>query len=467
MKKLVVVLCLAFVAVVTALFFVTFDSPELGRAVLERASATTGLQMTAERFRLNVIRGLEVGGVEVKGKLADGSEISARLERLVLEHRLLPLLSRKISVTRIILDSPEVALVEASPGAGSPKAAPKTARRSKDVPAAATDRDRADVATPASGGLSLEVEEIKLVNAKLETRAPRASKPSTTLEGLDLTLRRLVFNPSSVAPLAALSAEGRLSFNEATFSTTRVSRLEGEFTMAEGTLRIPKTTFATEQGRFEGELVVELNATPFRYTMKLAGDPLDMNATLGAGAGGGLGPGRLDLAAQGVGSETKTVKAQGTLKLAAGKLPASPVLTGVEKALGKTTLVGAPYKPTEARFRLDKNRLTLEPFKLETDQVALSLEGWADLQGPLALQLVVRAPRASVDIKEIRPEILDTLTDDKGWVAIPFKVAGTSEKPAVAPDASALAAQARQGTERLVKAKATEELKGFLGKKLR
>lgn len=462
MKKLLVAFSL-FAAVLTigviVLCFVDFDSPELGRTVLLKVSDATGLKVSALKLRLNLLRGLELSEVDVEGTLADGSTLKAHLSRLVLEHRVLPLLSGKVAFHRVLLESPRVELVGPPAGKRTPGKASASPRGREERSASPTAVESV-TATGESTAFSLEVDEVRITDASL-------TAPGASMQGLDLNLDQIAFNPAALSPIHGLKAQGRLEIQETLLDGTKVSKLRGDFRTAGGHFEIPEATFSTVQGDFRATLACDFTTSPLTYKLQLAGDPLDMNATVGAGQGGGLGPARLQIEGAGFGTESRNVKAQGTLKLKPGKLPATAVLSGVEKALGKTTLVGAPYKATEARFRLANDRFTLEPFMLETEEAALGLEGWADLSGPLSLRLTVRTPRAGLQIKEVRPEVLDALTDDKGWVAIPMKVAGTSQKPSVAPDGAALTALARQGTERVVKEKAAGHVKGFLGKKFR
>ena len=97
--------------------------------------------------------------------------------------------------------------------------------------------------------------------------------------------------------------------------------------------------------------------------------------------------------------------------------------------------MGSRYQATDAAFRIEKNQLILERFRLETPQARLDLEGIVHLDGPLALKLVLRTPRQGLVIKEVPDEVLDALTDDEGWVAIPLRITGTRDEPKVLPDA--------------------------------
>src|SRR5262245_35939918 len=98
------------IAVITALLFIEFDSPELGKAVLQRASDAVGIQLSAKRFRLKLIKGLVLEDVEANGSYAVGN-FYGNAKQLLLEHDLLSLLRGKILIHTVVLQSPEIHLI--------------------------------------------------------------------------------------------------------------------------------------------------------------------------------------------------------------------------------------------------------------------------------------------------------------------------------------------------------------------
>src|SRR3989304_9036831 len=96
---------------IAVVFLVDFDSPELGMAVLEKGNETTGVELAVGRYRLNLIRGLELEEVEATTSVPNGS-LKAHLDGLILKHRLLPLLTGTVAVKQIVLRRPELELTE-------------------------------------------------------------------------------------------------------------------------------------------------------------------------------------------------------------------------------------------------------------------------------------------------------------------------------------------------------------------
>ena len=441
-------LAVAFVVLAVAVvFFVDFESPELGNAVVEKAREATGARLSVERFRLNLIRGLELAGIEATSSFP-GTIVDARIDELVLRHRLLPLLSGRVVVDQLLIRHPEVVLVELdakNKQSSGKRGKPKT--KSEAEPSGANGADgqlSAKEAEESFGGLALEISEIRIEDGSIRT----GSVGPFSIDGLDLTLRDLSFNRRAVSLLHAITAVGSLGLGELTLNDTEIQEVHGELTLDNGLLEGKNFTFVTEQGSFHTQLSADFNRIPFGYTLSLRGEPIDVNAVARAKEGG-FGTGLLELEAEGFGTDSKDIKGKGVLHLEEGTLPSTPVLAGLEKALGRgTALVGSRYRATDAPFRIEKNQVILERFRLVTPQAGLDLEGIVHLDGPLALALVLRTPREGLVIRAVPDDVLDALTDDEGWVAIPFRITGTRDAPTVLLDAKSLLTSS--GTQKLI-----------------
>jgi hypothetical protein len=159
-------------------------------------------------------------------------------------------------------------------------------------------------------------------------------------------------------------------------------------------------------------------------------------------------------AATGSGTETLDMDGEGTLALAAGRLPGSPLFTAIETVLGRADVKGSAYQPVTIPFQMRANRLHLSPFEVRTSLLALGISGWADLAGPVDLRIAVRAPRDAVALARVPPQVLD-LVDDGGWVTVPLRVLGTPQSPRVTADGDAL----REMTGRAVRTVVREQVK--------
>jgi hypothetical protein len=440
-RRLLAVGAGALALVVAVLLFTEFSSPQLGRALLDRAGAAAGTRLEASEFRLSLLRGLSLGGVRAKGKYPGGS-YDVTFDRVVFQHRLLPLLAGRLAVDRIRLERPRAVLIEAE---GAPSGA---------APAAA---GMAAVALP----IALDVVEADVREGRVEVRA-RGRAP-IVVAGLDLRLRDLALGAGGGGALARLSARGDFQAAEITLPVTQAREASGSLRLSAGHLDVDGLRFRTDEGSFQTRLRADLARLPFSYTLAVEGRPLDVNRVAGAtGKGAGFGPGHLTLDAGGVGPDPTRLSGKGVLRLEAGTLPQTPWLTAVERALGRTGLSGGRYQASETPFRIEQGRVIVDRFRLDGEVVGLEASGWTSLEGPLDMNVAVRTPRPELRMVSVPPEVLDALADAEGWVRIPLKVTGTRSAPRVAPDTVALLTAARHEGAKTLGNKAAEKLRDLL-----
>ena len=423
---------------IVILVFAEFSSPQLGRALLDRAGAATGVRLEAAEFHLSVLRGLSLGRVRAVGTYP-GGRYDLTLDKIVFQHRLLPLLAGQLTVDRIRLERPRAVLIEAE------RATPATGAAAAGMAA---------VAVP----ITLHVVEAVIDDGRVELQA-RGRAP-ITVSGLDVRLRDLALGAGDGSALRRLSASGDFKAQEIALPVTRAREAEGTLRLAAGHLDVDGLRFRTDEGRFQTRLSADLTRLPFSYTLAVEGRPLDINALAGAtGKGGGFGPAHLTLEAGGVGPQPAGLTGKGLLRLEAGTLPSTPLLAAIERALGRTGLSGVRYKASETPFRIEHGRVIVDRFRLDSDAVGLEASGWSSLEGPLELSVAVRTPRPEVRIPELPPAVLDALVDQEGWVRIPLRVTGTRGAPHVSPDVAALLADARHEGGKALATRAAEKLK--------
>ena len=384
----------------------TYESPELGQALLERVGLATGVELSATSFRLSLLNGLVLGGVKASSQ-APGREFDLALDRLVFEHRLLPLLSGTIAIERVVLERPQIELVESPEGAAQETVPPEA---EPPVPEQAPP-------TTETAGLALEVKEIRVEDATIVLKTA-GGEGETRIEGLEFLMEKLSFDPAAQS-LAALSTEGELSIREVSFETLRITDTRSRFQLADARFAMPELTCKTPYGPFAAQLEVDFNAVPFAYTLSGQGDPLDLNRMLGAKEG--LGPGSVAVEAEGTGPESRDVTGRGRVGLAQGRFPNMEMLSRVDQALGKQAIVGASYEATEASFELKDNVVTLAPFRFTSQIARLDLEGWANLEGPLELELAVATPREGLRVEGVGSRTLDLRNPRRWWPCWPSR----------------------------------------------
>jgi hypothetical protein len=331
---------------------------------------------------------------------------------------------------------------------GQPPAAPPAAPPPTPAPAPAAPPPAAGSADEQKK-LSLELKELTIQDARVSI-VQKDKEPGSRIliEGLTLNLRDVGINPTA-ASLAAITGSGDITMAKATLNALVISDVRTAFQLANAAFTMPELAMTTEYGALTSSMTLDLKPEPFAYTMKATGSAIDLNKLIGAT--GGLGPAALQLDAKGTGPEPEALAAGGSVKLTAGKIPASKLSDAIDKVLGKPILAGSPYKPAELAFTLDRGVLTLSPFRFETEKARVDLKGTAKLAGALDFDLGVATPREGIAIDGVGGATLDVLSDAQGWIPIPISVSGTIDEPKVRPDTSALLAQAKTGAKREAK----------------
>lgn len=437
---------------VVVLFLVDFDSPRLGKALLDEVGARTGVRMEADGFRLNLWRGLRLDGLRFATDGPSG-RLTVEAAGLLAEHRMPALLRGRVEIERIVLYEPRIELVTPPEDAAPipvpvPGPLPAAGPAPAGAPAAVGD-ENAD--GEAAAGPLLSVDRILLSRGTLATRVEGAPVPDVEIRDLNVELRGLALDDAPTA-IQGLRSEGDLRTGEILLGVgLRATEGSGKLLLRDGHFRLEQFGLKLPQGRFLlGEFDADLNLDPFAYRLALGVDPLDANAVLAVGSKGGLGAGIVTFKATGTGTETRDMTGEGTLALAAGVLPGSPLFTAIEAVIGRADLKGSAYEAFTVPFRMQQDRMSFEPFEMRTSLLSLGLTGWADLAGPVDLRIAVRAPRDAVALARVPSDVLD-LVDDGGWVTIPLRVVGTLEAPKVTADMEALRAQGRRAVREAVR----------------
>ncbi len=447
------------VSALAVLLFVDFDSPRLGKAVLDQVSAQTGLKIEADGFRLNVVRGLRMEGVRVVSESPSG-RLTLQAKGFLAEHRLLPLLQGRVKIDRIVIYEPRIELVTQPKKALTRGALPRPDWKERPPAAPAVNQESG---AQAPSGPALAVDSIRLQGGTLATRTEGAPAPDVEIRGLDVDLRDLALDDAPSA-IQGLRAAGDLRTGEILLGGVKATEGSGRLRLADGHFILENFGLKLPQGHFLlSQFDADLNRDPFAYRLALSVDPLDTNAVLAAGPDGGFGPGVVHFTATGSGSETLDMTGEGTLALAAGRLPGSPLFNAIETVLGRADLKGSAYQPVTIPFQIRANRLHLSPFEVRTSLLALGVSGWADLAGPIDLKVAVRAPRDAVALARVPPRVLD-LVDNGGWVTVPLRVLGTPQSPRVTADGEALREMGGQAVRAVVRQQVEKGVSRLLGK---
>jgi hypothetical protein len=387
---------------VTCAFFVAeFEARALNDQARSKAQELLGINLKSGKTRLSLARGLVWEDVGASSSFPGGS-YDLQIERVLLEHRWLPLLAGQIVVRRVVLEKPEIEVRSIRPG-------PRRSRPNEREEEAPIER-RPSQRESSILDLALVVSEIRLNEGSVTVRGPDGNHLTLAIEGLELGLDDLSVSPGALTLLHALTATGEMRARAFMAESTHIRDLDGAMRLDRGRVGLDQLAFATDSGKFVAQVNLDFNSIPASYEMNVEGSALDVQHIAGLERRGGLDTGSLNLDVEGFGLSAGNVRGKGVLKLEAGRLPPHPILTGVEKVLETVTLSDSSFEDTEVRFRLGDNRFVVNRFHLDAGGTALDLTGVVRLDGPVELNLAVRYPQAGAE-REALFRILGTLED--------------------------------------------------------
>ncbi len=458
MKKIVLIVgigLIALVAVGAVALTMSYDSPELGKALLRQASSSD-LEITAEGFQLSPLRGLKLEDVKVRSLIPGGS-MNADADTVVLEHQFWPLLRGEILVEQIVLEKPTVEMISEAVPAESPQPAPGEPTAGEGT--GATAEEAAE-----GSDLNLEIRRFAIVDGTLISRVEGVDEPPTEVHGLDLEVRDIVSEPGAPSLMQSLRASGEFTADEVLSAATRGEDARGDLELKDGHLLVTNFELPTELGLFQlSELDVDLNGDPAPWELKLAGEPLHTHMILGGGPGS-FGSARLSLGLSGELSEDLGLIGLGQLTVTTGKLPDHGVLRAVEKLLG-VQIVGQEYDAFSVDFKIERDMLIADTFRMIAGELELATQGAVGLfDESLALQLTALTPQELLDIKEIPKEVIEALTDIDGRVNLPILVAGSQISPSVKFDRSSWGELAKRRVQQEVEKEIGKALSGLFSR---
>lgn len=459
--RIIAGLVIILLVVIISLLFIEFDSPELGKAVLQRASDAAGIQLSAKRFRLKLIKGLVLEDVEANGTYAGGN-FYGNAKQLLLEHDLLSLLRGKIQIHTVVLQSPEIRLIPIL------ETSAKKDRSLKDgiVTRKKSQQPHAQE-TKAAKKLDLQISKLNIKDGTLISLRSNQKEEILHVEGLDLDLKDISTNNTSVNTFS-VSANGTIDAKRAQASEISMTEIHGNLNATPEKILLENVHMKHPAGDIEIKVLnINIAANPVSYSMEAKSSAINMNYVLNA-EHGEMGPAQIVLNLEG--TQGQDAKGYGTISLGEGKLPPAAVFVRIDSFLkGKNKLVGLPYKALPAKYTFNGKQITIPELEIQTTAGSLRASGWADIKGVVSLALKVLIPREQVSIKELPSTAIDLITDNKGQVNVPFQVNGPIENPLVEIDMKQLGRTAgdsvRREARKTLEEAAKDAIRNFLKKR--
>ena len=354
--------------------FTDFDAPKLGARLVRIAADAAGIELEVESFRLNLRKGLLLEGVVARTE-ANGEVMTASLDLLEVECRLLPLIRGEVVVERILLQSPRIEVNSSDPEGDLPPESASPAGEAEEEPAAGEDE------MPLAGRPQpVSIGELAIVDAHFVSRSARPGGSVTEIADLDFQLLDFEVDAEASSAVVGITGRGSLSAAGVRLDERELSDLTAELVVENGRYQLSGVEATGRSGEVHVQrLEVDLRQDPYRYRVTASVRDVNLDTFLDGALGAGLGRANLNLDGTGEGPGLAGAVADVVLRLDAGSLPSVAAVQSIDRLLG-TSLDRASYEATEIQLSLVGGRLEIEPFEIVTEIVRLGVAGTIKLE---------------------------------------------------------------------------------------
>ncbi len=483
--KIVGIVVGVIVVLVVLLCTIPITSPKLKDLALAKAKPILGREVTIERVRIILLRGIRLDKVTVANRKGFAKEPLFEGKRIVVKYELLPLLHRELVIKKVVLLEPKILLernrkgVWNFSGIATTEGTEKVSRWESEQASEETGKlanwhtgkqtksfiSQAYAATgeeKAKKRLTLTISQVAIKKGKvsLEDRSRAALRSLKT--GIDLT--------SSIGMKEEFTSKGRISLNDLTAQmnpTTKkplnISKLEIPYEFRDNLLTIKSLKVLTCQGELKAEAKIDLKKTEYDLKAKIEkmeiNDLLSSLTTMKDMVYGTLAT-DLEIEAKGKGRRLmKNAKGKGFVNLSKGRISGLPLqkkcLSFLSHVLPIPSLVEIPYNSLGGHFNLAKGEVKTEDFKLDSDLMKILAQGTYSLLGRLDFDITLKTTPKLIKSSDVPVQ----LRDEEGNASLPFELKGTIQDPKFQPKWEKMIKKAIEKTveEELEKAVGKEE----------
>jgi uncharacterized protein involved in outer membrane biogenesis len=429
-KILSVVIGLIVVGVVV-FSVVPITSSKLKDLVLTKLEPMAGREVTIERVRIILLRGVRLDGVAVANRTGFTGEPLFRGRSIMVNYKLLPLLRKELVITKVLLLEPQILLERNRTGewnfAGI--GVNKTVA-SEPVPQPLPEgKEEAP-----KQAIALTISQVAIKNGRitLEDRSKSALRSLTAT--LDLT--------SSIEMKEGLLSRGKISLSEIAAqmnpSGTKplaIAKLEIPYEFANNLVTIENLLGVLCQGELKMEAKIDLEK--IKYNLKIKTVDMELNELLSSLTT------MKDMVYGTIVSDLEVVTGGrdlignmtggGLIKLSRGKVRGLPLqkklLASLSAALSQPSLAEVPYNSLGGHFKVKNNKVKTEDFELDSDLMKITAQGIYSLAGRCDFDIMVKTTPKLVDPADIPSQ----LRDKDGNASLPFELSGTVQNPKFQP----------------------------------
>lgn len=431
--KIVGIIMGVIVLLIVLLCTVPITSSKLKDLALAKAKPILGREVTIERVRIILLRGIRLDGITIANREGFAKQPLFEGKRIVVKYELLPLLRKELIIKKVILLEPKILLERNKKGEWNFSGIGKKVEASPTgQPEQSGDPDpRLPARRDGSTGLTLTISQVAIKKGEITLEDRSKAAPLKSLKtGLDLT--------SSIEMKGGIAAKGKISLNDlivqlnpTTKKPLKISKFEIPYEFKDNQLTIKDLKVLTCQGELKVEAKIDFEKT--EYNLKVIIEKMEINDLLSSLTTtkdmvyGTLAT-ELEIEAKGQGEKLmKNARGKGFVNLARGRISGLPLqknlLGSLSSALPISSLEEIPYNSLGGHFTLRESKIKIEDFELDGDLMKISAHGVYSLSGSLDFEIVVKTTPKLIKSSAI-PVFL---RNEEGNASLPFEVKGTAQ----------------------------------------
>lgn len=415
-KVLLILLALVIVALVAGFFGLNMyvQSPGTQARIQAQLSETLGTPLEITSISIGW------GGAKANGiKIPDGQRTFLEANRFSAEFRLVPLLSKRLLIDKMVLESPKVIWAQNAEGKWVLPALPEKAR--KENPTLPAGPKPAATPTPESR-FQVLLDKLEITNGSIELRD---SADAPIAVATDVEMRYTLSTPGHI--------EGTVLAKKVVWqSALTFQEVQSPMTFSKGELTLSSLRAKAAGGVVEGSFTVQTEAkdSPYQLDLNLTGVDLQQVATEGgweAKQAGGSVAGKLSL--EGTLKKLNRTEGKGELTLANGYFQGLNLFESIADLLQIPELSDLRVRTGKADFRIKDEKTYVDDLVLEAASLRFSTKGYVRFDGKLSLD--AQLALSSKTVQQL-PQFVRTnfsAPDANDRQAIDFDITGKTDKP--------------------------------------
>ncbi len=431
---------------VGAIWLNTFiHSPAFKDEVQGRASASIGGPVQIDSIDFDVLHGIKLKGLVTQidaNRTGGQGALKVNVAQVNLTYSIWDLLQRKLRLTGVVLDQPQIALTKQPTAPMQP------------VPAStgnAADNSAASAAANANGGSMFQfVLDAAKINNGSFTILDASGATTAALQGVNASANTSGFNEGK-------DVSGEVKAAQVSASNLQVTDFYTSFTYHTNYLSSKQFTATAYSGTLKGDFLMD-GSTPGPSTLTLNGNSLNVAQLTAATSSSSSAQltGSLDFQSKWRGIETDAITGEGDAQLANGKLQGVKMLNDVGSALKIDELKEPIISKAITHFLVHDRQADFNGLQVTSQLFSITGHGTVGFDGSLNADLVlVLTTQAMARLPQQVANAFVSQSDGTGTIG--FRVTGTTSNPSTDLPQRLLL----QGAQKQIKSELNKALKSF------